>query len=78
MALLIIFATQVGAGQLITTLSAFVSDAQLKLEPQKFTDRTDGVAFATEYDLYPNWYLKYELLSGNGNFNGTTKDLNLN
>ena len=55
-----------------------MSDAQLKLEPQKFTDRTDGVAFATEYDLYPNWYLKYELLSGNGNFNGTTKDFNFN
>ena len=59
MALLIIFATQVGAGQLITTLSAFVSDSQLKLEPQKFTGRTDGVAFATEYDLSPKWYLKY-------------------
>ncbi len=78
LALLMTFATQLGAGQSITTLSALVSDAQVKLEPQKFTGQIDGVAFATEYELSPDWHLKYELLSGNGNLNGTTKHFNFN
>ena len=34
---LITLATQLGAGQLTTTVSALLSDAQVKLEKQKFT-----------------------------------------
>ena len=75
-ALLMTIATQVGAGPLITTVSALLSDAQVKLEQQKFTGRIDGVSLATEYMLSPDWYLNYEHLSGNGNLNGTTRDFN--
>ena len=77
-ALLMTIATQVGAGQLKTTVSALLSDAQVKLEQQKFTGRIDGVSLATEYMLSQNWYLTYEHLSGNGNLNGTTRDFNFN
>ena len=77
-ALLMTLATQVGAGQLKMTVSALLSDAQVKLEQQKFTGRIDGVSLATEYMLSPDWYLKYEHLSGNGNLNGTTRDFNFN
>ena len=77
-ALLITLATQVGAGQLITTVSALLSDAQVKLDQQKFTGRIDGVSLATEYMLSPDWHLRYEHVSGNGNLNGTTSDFNFN
>ena len=75
---LITLATQVGAGPLITTVSALLSDAQVKLEQQKFTGRIDGVSLATEYMLLHDWHLKYEHVSGNGNHNGTTRDFNFN
>ena len=71
-------ATQVGAGQLKMTVSALLSDAQVKLEQQKFTGRIDGVSLATEYMLSPDLYLKYEHLSGNGNLNETERDFNFN
>ena len=77
-ALLMTLATQVGAGQLTTTASALLSDAQVKLEKQKFTGRIDGVSLATEYILSPDWHLRYEHVSGNGNLNGTTSDFNFN
>ena len=77
-AFLMTLATQVGAGPLITTVSALLSDAQVKLEQQKFTGRIDGVSLATEYMLSLDWHLKYEHLSGNGNLNGTTSDFNFN
>ena len=77
-AFLMTLATQVGAGPLITTVSALLSDAQVKLEQQKFTGRIDGVSLATEYMLSRDWHLKYEHLSGNGNLNGTTSDFNFN
>ena len=78
-ALLMTIATQVvGAGQIKTTVSVLLSDAQVKREQQKFTGRIDGVSLATEYMLSPDWYLKYEHLSGNGNLNGTTRDFNFN
>jgi len=76
--LLMTIATQVGAGPLMMTVSALLSDAQVKLEQQKFTGRIDGVSFATEYMLSPDWHLKYEHLSGNGNLTGTTRDFNFN
>ena len=75
-ALLMTTATQVGAGQLKTTVSALLSDAQVKLEQQKFTGRIYGVSLATEYMLSFDWHLKYEHLSRNGNLNGTTRDFN--
>ena len=77
-ALLMTFATKVGAVQLMTTVSALLSDAQVKEEQQKFTGRIDGVSLATEYMLSLDWHLKYEHVSGNGNLNGTTKDFNFN
>ena len=77
-ALLMTLATQVGAGQLKMTVSALLSDAQVKLEQQKFTGRIDGVSLATEYMLSPDLYLKYEHLSGNGNLNETERDFNFN
>ena len=77
-ALLMTIATQVGAGPLMMTVSALLSDAQVKLEQQKFTGRIDGLSLATEYMLSPDWHLKYEHLSGNGNLNGTTRDFNFN
>ena len=77
-ALLMTTTTQVGAGQLKTTVSALLSDAQVKLEQQKFTGRIDGVSLATEYMLSRDWHLKYEYLSGNGNLYGTTRDFNFN
>ena len=60
------------------TVSALLSDAQVKLEQQKFTGRIDGVSLATEYMLSPDLYLKYEHLSGNGNLNETERDFNFN
>lgn len=75
---LITLATQVGAEQLTTTVSALLSDAQGKLEKQKFTGRIDGVSLATEYMLSPDWHLRYEHVSGNGNLNGTSSDFNFN
>ena len=77
-AVLITLATQVGAGQLITSVSALLSDAQVKLDQQKFTGRIDGVSLSTEYMLSPDWHLRYEHVSGNGNLNGTTSDFNFN
>ena len=72
-------ATQVvGAGQIKTTVSVLLSDAQVKLEQQKFTGRIDGVSLATEYMLSLDWHLKYEHLSGNGNLKGITRDFNFN
>ena len=76
--LLITLATQVGAEQLTTTVSALLSDAQVKLEKQKFTGRIDGVSLATEYMLSPDWNLRYEHVSGNRNLNGPTSDFNFN
>ena len=76
--LLITLATQVGAGQLITTVSAHLSDAQVKLDQQKFKGRIDGLSLATEYMLSPDWHLRYEHVSGNGNLNGTSSDFNFN
>ena len=76
--LLITLATQVGAEQLTTTVSALLSDAQVKLEKQKFTGRIDGVSLSTKYMLSPDWNLRYEHVSGNGNLNGTTSDFNFN
>ena len=63
---------------MITTVSALLSDAQVKLDQQKFTGRIDGVSLATEYMLSPDWHLRYEHVSGNGNLNGTTSDFNFN
>ena len=77
-ALLMTIATQVGAGPLMMTVSALLSDAQVKLEQQKFTGRIDGVSLATEYMLSHDWHLKYEHVSGNGNLNGTTRDFKFN
>ena len=71
-------ATQVGAGQLTTTASALLSDAQVKLEKQKFTGRIDGVSLSTKYMLSTGWNLRYEHVSGNGKLNGTTSDFNFN
>lgn len=76
--LLMTITTQVGAGQLITNVSTFVSEAQVELEQQKFTGRIDGVALATQYQLSSDWYLKHELLSGNGNLHGTRKYFDFN
>ena len=56
-ALLMTLATQVGAGQLKMTVSALLSDAQVKLEQQKFTGRIDGVSLATEFMFSPDWHL---------------------
>ena len=75
---LITLATQVGAGQLTTSVSALLSDPQVKLEKQKFTGRIDGVSLATEYMLSQYWNLRYEHVSGNGNLNGPTSDFNFN
>ena len=75
---LITLATQLGAGQFTTTVSALLSDAQVKLEKQKFTGRIDGVSLSTKYMLSPDWNLRYEHVSGNGNLNGTTSDFNFN
>ena len=75
---LITLATQLGAGQFTTTVSALLSDAQVKLEKQKFTGRIDGVSLATEYMLSPDWNLRYEHVSGNRNLNGPTSDFNFN
>ena len=77
-AFLMTLATQVGAQQLTVAVSALLSDAQVKLEKQKFTGRIDGVSLATEYILSPDWHLRYEHVSGNGNLNGTTSDFNFN
>jgi len=76
--LLITLATQVGTEQLTTTVSALLSDAQVKLEKQKFTGRIDGVSLSTKYMLSPDWNLRYEHVSGNGKLNGTTSDFNFN
>ena len=75
---LITLATQLGAGQFTTTVSALLSDAQVKLEKQKFAGRIDGVSLSTKYMLSPDWNLRYEHVSGNGNLNGTTSDFNFN
>ena len=75
---LITLATQLGAGQLTTTVLALLSDAQVKLEKQKFTGRIDGVSLSTKYMLSPDWNLRYEHVSGNGKLNGTTSDFNFN
>ena len=77
-AFLMTLATQVVAGKLMTTVSALSSDAQVKLEQQKFTGRIDGVSLTTEYMLSPDWHLTYEHVSGNGNLNTTTSDFNFN
>ena len=77
-ALLMTLATQVGAQQLTVTVSALLSDAQVKLENQNFAGQIDGVSVTTEYMLSPDWHLAYEHLSGSGNFNGTTSDFNFN
>ena len=76
--LLMTLATQVGAGSLTTTMTAFVSDAQVKLEQQKLTGQINGVSLAAKYKFYPDWHLQYEHLSGNGNLNGTIEDFNFN
>ena len=75
---LITLATQLGAGQFTTTVSALLSDAQVKLEKQKFTGRIDGVSLSTKYMLSLDWNLRYEHVSGNGKLNGTTSDFNFN
>ena len=72
------FATQAGAGQVITTVSALVSDSQIKLAQQKFNGQLDGVALAAKYEFSPDWYLKYDLLIGSGSLNGTTKNYSFN
>lgn len=72
------FATQAGAGQIITTISALVSDSQVKLVQQKFNGQLDGVALAAKYEFSPDWYLRYDLLIGSGSLNGTTRDYSFN
>ena len=59
-------------------VSAILSDAQVKLENQNFAGQIDGVSVTTEYMLSPDWNLRYEHVSGNGNLNGTTSDFNFN
>lgn len=72
------FATQAPAGQVITSVSALVGDAQIKLVQEKFTAQIKGMALAAKYEFSPDWYLKYDLLIGGGSLNGTTKDYSFN
>ena len=77
-ALLMTLATQMGAGQLMTTVSTLLNDAKVKLGQQKFTWPIDGLSLATEYMFSPDWRLTYKHVSGNGHLSGTPSDFNFN
>ena len=55
-ALLMTLPIQSGARSLNTAVKAFVSDAQLEFEQEKYVGRLNGVSLSADYEISPNFF----------------------
>ena len=73
-ALLMTLPIQSGARSLNTAVKAFVSDAQLEFEQEKYVGRLNGVSLSADYEISPNFFFKYEAVTGGGSFAKSTNE----
>ena len=73
-ALLMTLPIQSGAKSLNTEVKAFVSDAQLEFEQEKYIGRLNGASLSADYEISPNFFFRYEAATGGGSFAKSTNE----